>query len=420
MSERIHGLNCVRCQQPIEKEGLSCSACGAPHHVTCFNAGARCTSCECAKMPVPFAVTPPSGGRTVAAAGLVAVALLLLPLALSWQKPTHAQSRVTPSPFKVESWQPPQQAVLGSKLTGVPSEPSQVRIKSAPVSRERPFDFGRRVFSTQKDSRRQVVQLTQRPGRAQGHVSAAIFPEGEQDALELVLDQGRYTDAFLYVDYRRGARTTAGATLKAEVALSDRSSETPLEADRKWTQLAPVPVGGATTRWHRIKSPSPFNRVKLVLAGQTGELYLSNLVVLEGTQPPGEVVECSRFLTVTKLEGMMATLSNESDEHIRLPRVLLTDLPVPDVLAITSTEGSAVLRVGRDGAVGLINPQGNGSWGFDLGSLVTQSPGGPRSACSTTSTIRPSRPGSRFWPTVGWRSRGPGGAGPRRCSGCRI
>jgi hypothetical protein len=51
----VRGLRCAVCRTDIDRSGVTCDACYATHHESCYQAKGHCASCNSGKAPIPFA-----------------------------------------------------------------------------------------------------------------------------------------------------------------------------------------------------------------------------------------------------------------------------------------------------------------------------------------------------------------------------
>ena len=387
MQKGVQGLQCVSCRQEIAVDGVSCVACGAPHHTHCHREHGRCASCECAKTPAPFsiAIGPPPSQLP----GHVSVALFVMVLFLSL---SHIIGGSLSPVGKTVLISGQLERPLGERSAFVSSRTADSKVATRRLDSQRRSWAGDATLGTGRSSRASILDLrtrqgdlrmTRGPGRISGYVNADLSCAKTGKWFELSFGEGRFTDLFLCLDSRKVRSTAPLQRVRVETSLSRATADQVLEDAAAWKPHRDLVLNRSRLRWYRIHGAQPFNRARVAFSTEEGDVRISRFVALEETPPPGRVVECHRLFTVTKLNGQRATLATDTGSHVQLPVRYLSFSIVPDVVAIGCPESNVLLRQGRDGAIGLVHLDGRCSWGFDLGSIA--SPNGVSSASRSLS-----------------------------------
>lgn len=327
MSGTIHGLSCAQCKSAITADGVTCAACSAPHHWPCFASAGHCASCQAAKPPMPFGVSPaPRGAPWLAAAGMAAIVAATSVVLLA--------SRPVPPPVAVQPPKPPSIRDLKEK------------VKAAFASRKTPVrpELG-------ADPR-----LAKYPGRLSGFLNTSV--RADQPAV-VDLTGTPVKIAFLEAE----VRLNGTAAKPTELVLEGR-------AQGRWIALSRPVAPPSGHRFYRLESLEAFDAVRVSHATEA-VLQLHTFVALLDAKPAGEVRDTARAATLKAIEGPTALLTSAGGHELKVPAELLVPGRANGNAAVCSPKGALVARLSREGQVNVFDPRsGMGhSWGTHVSSL---------------------------------------------------
>ena len=354
----IQGLSCAQCKAAITADGVTCAACSAPHHWPCYAGSGHCASCQAAKPPVPFGVTPlaqgahawvAAGVAVLAAAGLAA-ALVSLSVVRNHPEPVVARAvalaPAAPAPLPL----PPPAAARFS----FHALKEQVRAVMA----------ARKNLAPAKFEPGDDARLVRYPGRLSGFLNTTVPDGAPPEVLELAGTPVR--SVFVEAEVRQGGGPPDPATILVEGRAPASDA-----APQHWFELAKNQAPPSGKRWYRMDAPSRIDAVRVSFKGAGASLYLHTCVALMQEKPAGDVLQCAKATTIRSIDGTTAVLAGASGKTLKVPVELLVPGRSGGNVAVCAPRGALVARLSRDGQVSVFDPR-NGmsrSWGTHVSSL---------------------------------------------------